>query len=40
MSTPHFAQYVDAMIADCPVLNAPLQSVGFYLFDLFVESSW
>ena len=38
MSAPPFAQYVDGMITDCPVLNAPLQLVGFYLYDLFGES--
>ena len=37
MTTP-FAQYVDGMVANCPVLNAPLQLVGFYLYDLFGES--
>ena len=38
MTTP-FAQYVDGMVANHPVLNAPLQLVGFYLYDLFGESS-
>ena len=37
MTTP-FVQYVDGMVADRPVLNAPLQLVGFYLCDLFGES--
>ena len=30
MTTP-FAQYVDGMVGDCPILNQPLQLVGFYL---------
>ena len=30
MTTP-FAQYVDGMMGDCPILNQPLQLVGFYL---------
>ena len=30
MTTP-FAQYVDAMMAEHPILNQPLQFVGFYL---------
>ena len=34
MTTP-FAQYVDGMMGDCPVLNQPLQLVGFYLYGLF-----
>ena len=39
MSVPPFAQYVDGMMADHPILNAPLQLVGFYLHDLFGKSS-
>ena len=38
MSAPPFAQYVDGMMADHPLLNAPLQLVGFYLDDLFGRS--
>ena len=30
MTTP-FAQYVDGMMGDRPILNQPLQLVGFYL---------
>ena len=30
MTTP-FAQYVDGMMGDHPILNQPLQLVGFYL---------
>ena len=37
MTTP-FVQYVDGMLANRPVLNAPLQLVGFYLYDLFGKS--
>ena len=38
MTTP-FAQYVDGMMGECPILNPPMQLVGFYLHDLFGESS-
>ena len=38
MTTP-FAQYVDGMMGERPILNAPVQLVGFYLHDLFGESS-
>ena len=38
MSAPPFAQYVDEMMGDCPILNAPVQLVGVYLNDLFGES--
>ena len=38
ITTP-FAQYVDGMMGDCPILNAPVQLVGFYLHDLFGKSS-
>ena len=30
MTTP-FAQYVDGMMGDRPILNQPLHLVGFYL---------
>ena len=30
MTTP-FAQYVDGMMGERPILNQPLQLVGFYL---------
>ena len=30
MTTP-FAQYVDGMMGECPILNQPLHLVGFYL---------
>ena len=30
MTTP-FAQYVDGMMDECPILNRPMQLVGFYL---------
>ena len=30
MTTP-FAQYVDGMMGEHPILNQPLQLVGFYL---------
>ena len=30
MTTP-FAQYVDGMMGECPLLNQPLQLVSFYL---------
>ena len=39
MSAPLFSQYVDVLMADRPILNAPLQLVGFYLYDLFGKSS-
>ena len=29
--TTAFAQYVDGMMGECPILNQPLQLVGFYL---------
>ena len=38
MSTTPFHQYVDGMITDRPILNAPLQLVGFYLYVLFGET--
>ena len=31
MSAQPFAQYVDGMMGECPLLNQPLQLVGFYL---------
>ena len=31
MSAPPFAQYVDGMMREHPLLNQPLQLVGFYL---------
>ena len=34
-----FAQYVDGMMGECPILNAPVQLVGFYLYDSFGKSS-
>ena len=30
MTTP-FAQYVDGMMGECPLLNKPLYLVGFFL---------
>ena len=35
--TAPFAQYVDGMMGDCPILNQPLQLVGFYLMTYLVS---
>ena len=36
--TAPFAQYVDGMMGEHPILNQPMHLVGFYLYDLFGES--
>ena len=35
--TTSFAQYVDGMMGDRPILNQPLQLVGFYLMTYLVR---
>ena len=40
MSAPPFAQYVDGMMGERPILNTPVQLVGVYLNDLFGKSFW
>ena len=37
MSAPPFAQYVDGMMGEFPLLNQPLQLVGFYLKTYFAS---
>ena len=39
MSAPPFAQYVDEMMGERPLLNQPLQLVGFYLMTYLASHS-